>query len=93
MPRYDKGASCPSKIEQQDIYIFGINFPRYDINWKSIDAFQRHLGRKKKKKRGKEEKISVEMDLEEEEEECVGVRNRILVIIDRYGSSTPRLSS
>lgn len=36
------------------------------------------------------------MDLEEEEEEeeeCVGVRNRILVIIDRYGSSTPRLSS
>lgn len=53
MSRYGKGASCPSKIEQQDIYIFGINFPRYDINWKSIDAFQRHLGRKKEKKERK----------------------------------------
>lgn len=91
MSRYGKGASCPSKIEQQDIYIFGINFPRYDINWKSIDAPETSR-KKKEKKRGKEEKISVEMDLEEEEE-CVGVRNRILVIIDRYGSSTPRLSS
>lgn len=57
MPRYGKGASCPSKIEQQDIYIFGINFPRYDINWKSIDAPETSRKKKEKKERKRRENI------------------------------------